>query len=47
MRSNTLGKYDDYSFLYEEMVYEPFENGFWGDILEEEMMEDERQMEGE
>ena len=47
MRSNTLGKYDDYSFLYEEMVYEPFENGFWGDILEEEMMKDERQMEGE
>lgn len=42
MRSNTLGKYDDYSLLCKEMVYEPFENGFWGDILENEIMEDEK-----
>ncbi|MDE5872735.1 MAG: hypothetical protein K2H07_02360 [Lachnospiraceae bacterium] len=34
MYSDTPGKYDEHSFLHEELVYEPFEGGYWGDILE-------------
>ncbi|MCM1171648.1 MAG: hypothetical protein NC393_05905, partial [Clostridium sp.] len=39
LSSNTSGEYDFYSFENDVLVYEPFENGFWGDILEEEMEE--------
>ncbi|MCM1173367.1 MAG: hypothetical protein NC393_14725 [Clostridium sp.] len=39
MRWDVSEKYDFYSFEDEEMVYEPFENGFWGEILEEKTEE--------
>ncbi|MBD5095433.1 MAG: hypothetical protein HDT40_00255 [Lachnospiraceae bacterium] len=39
LRSNASGKYDFFSLQYKEIVYEPFEDGFGGDILEDRLEE--------